>query len=84
MYKYVASEEEKKEINLLVNKITEELKQKYDVNSIFKSKNKEDEIVNTNQEDSTPQHTELVKIDEKKENFFSSIISFIKRFFKKQ
>ena len=35
MQEYLASEEEKKEINLLVNEITEELKQKFNVDIIM-------------------------------------------------
>ena len=82
IYKYVASEEEKKEINLLVNEITEELKQKYDVDNIFKKKNEQHDI--NSQPNSSTNETALIVIDEKNKTFFGRIISFIKRFFKKQ
>lgn len=82
IYKYVASEEEKKEINLLVNEITEELKQKYDVDNIFKKKN-EQHVINS-QPNSSTNETALIVIDEKNKTFFGRIISFIKKFFKKQ
>lgn len=85
MYKYIASEEEKKEINLLVNESTEELKQKYDVNNIFKKNTEEKQEISNSQENSSiSEQTALVKIDEKKENLFSILISFFKRIFKKQ
>jgi len=82
MYKYIASEEEKKEINLLVNEITEELNKKYDVDNIFKKTSAENK--NSSEEFTVSKETALIKVDEKKENFFSIIISFIKKFFKKQ
>ena len=85
MYKYIASEEEKQEINLLVNESTEELKQKYDVNNIFKKNTEEKQEISNSQENSSiSEQTALVKIDEKKENLFSILISFFKRIFKKQ
>lgn len=82
IYKYVASEEEKKEINLLVNEITEELKQKYDLDNIFNKKN-EQHVINS-QPNSSTNETALMIIDEKNETFFGIIISFIKKFFKKK
>ena len=85
MYKYIASEEEKQEINLLVNESTEELKQKYDVNNIFKKNTEEKQEISNSQENSSiSEQTALVKIDEKKDNLFSILISFFKRIFKKQ
>ena len=83
MYKYVASEEEKKEISLLINEITEELKQRYDVNNIFKKTNEENKNISDSQEIYTSNENALIKIDEKKQSIFSIIISFIKKFFKK-
>ena len=76
MYKFVASEEEKKEISLLVDEVTEDLKQKYDAKKIFKKTNEENVMISN--------ETALVKIDEKNQTFFRSIISFIKKFLKKQ
>ena len=83
MYKYIASEEEKQEINLAVNEITEELKQKYDVNNIFKEDEEEKQDLTNSQEESVSEQTSLVEIDEKKENFFSVIKAFFKKIFKK-
>ena len=82
IYKYVASEEEKKEINLLVNEITEELNKKYDVDNIFKNKNEQN--VRNSQPNSSTNETALIVLDEKNKTFFGRIISFIKKFFKKQ
>ena len=62
-----------------------ELKQKYDVNNIFKKNTEEKQEISNSQENSSiSEQTALVKIDEKKENLFSMLISFFKKIFKKQ
>ena len=84
MYKYIASENEKKEISLLVNEITEELNKKYDVDNIFKKTSGENKNISNLKEITVSNETSLIKIDENNKSFFSIIISFIKKFFKKQ
>ena len=80
MYKYIATEEEKKKINVLVDEVTEELKKKYDVSNIFKEKST---MVASHEENFMPEQTALVKVDIKKENFFNAIMEFFKKIFKK-
>lgn len=84
MYKYIASEEEKKEISLSINEITEELNKKYDVDNIFKKTSRENKNISSSKEITVSNETSLIKIDENNKSFFSIIISFIKKFFKKQ
>ena len=81
IYKYIASEEEKREINLLVNEVTEELNKKYDIDNIFKNKNEEN--IDKSQKYSFVNETSLIVIDEKNKTFLARIISFIKKFLKK-
>jgi len=83
MYKYIASEEEKKEINLLINEITEELNKKYDLDNIFKKTSEENKKISSLEEITVSNETSLIKIDENNKSFFSIILSFIKKFFKK-
>jgi len=83
MYKYIASEEEKKEISLLINEITEELNKKYDLDNIFKKTSEENKKISSLEEITVSNETSLIKIDENNKSFFSIILSFIKKFFKK-
>lgn len=83
MYKYIASEEEKKEISLSINEITEELNKKYDVDNIFKKTSGENKNISNLKEITVSNETSLIKIDENNKSFFGIIISFIKKFFKK-
>lgn len=83
MYKYIASEDEKKEITSLVNEITEELNKKYDVDNIFKKTSGENKNISSSEGITICNETALIKIDENNKSFFSIIISFIKKFLKK-
>ncbi len=75
-YNYWSTEEEKKHLEEIFynneNKYQEELREKYNLDNLFKEKKEEAVIENTN-----------LPIEIKKETFFKKLISFIKGLFNK-
>ena len=77
IYRYIANDEEKKEIDKLLNENTIQYNEKYNIDNIFKTKN----TVTQDIETSETSETSLV---EYKESFLQKIKEFIINFFKKR
>ena len=79
MYKYIANEEEKKEIDTILNDNLIEYNKKYSFDNIFKKNNSNSQNEITNE---TEQNNKEKLLIEYKESLFIKIKKFIKNLFK--